>query len=89
MARTVSQVTDEHGALQTDQAEILCIFTDHLVKKYGRRKADVKCMHHLLEGELSTVPLEVNLALDEPVEMEEVCAAVWGMERERKEITRK
>jgi hypothetical protein len=76
MASTVSQVTDEQGAHQTDQAEILRIFTDHLVKKYERRNVNVKCMHHLLDGGLNTVPLEVNLALDEPLEIEEVCAAV-------------
>jgi hypothetical protein len=76
LARTVSHLTDEHGSLQTDQAEIQLIFTDHLIKKYSSRKIDVHCMHHLFNSGLSAVPLEANSALDEPVDMEEMCAAV-------------
>jgi hypothetical protein len=33
-------------------------------------------MHHLLISGLSAVPLEANSALDEPLDMEEVCAVV-------------
>jgi hypothetical protein len=47
-----------------------------LFNNYELRKVKVKCMHHLLDGGLSTDPLEGNLAMDEPAEMEEVCAAL-------------
>jgi hypothetical protein len=76
MARTVSYVTDEQGDLQMDKAEILRIFTDHLVQHYGVRTVNVECMHHLLHGGLSVVPFAVNLALDAPIEMEEVWVAI-------------
>jgi hypothetical protein len=33
MARTVTHVTDEHGSLTTDQADIMRIFTDHMTRK--------------------------------------------------------
>jgi hypothetical protein len=33
MARTVTHVTNEHGSLTTDQADIMRIFTDHMSRK--------------------------------------------------------
>jgi len=70
--RTVHMILDKNGIPQTSSLDILCVFAEHFKSKYDTIAVSGECMKRLMDCNLSTVPDAANLALEEPVTLEEI-----------------
>ena len=70
--RTVHMILGKNGSPQTSSIDILRIFTEHFKSKYGTVNVSNECMKRLMNCNLSTGPDVANLALEEPIKLEEI-----------------
>ena len=74
--RTVHQMYDTDGSQKTSPADILRLFTEHMRPKYDRIQTNKERMRHMMNCGLKTIPLAANIALKEPITMEELFQAI-------------
>jgi len=74
--RTVHIMHDKNGSPQTSSLDILSVFVEHFKRKYDTIPVSEECMMRLMDCNLSTVPDAANLALEEPVTLEEIYHAI-------------
>jgi hypothetical protein len=74
--RTVHTIHDENGTLLTSSRDILRVIVDHFKRKYDTIEVNGNCMKRIMECNMSTVPDAANLALEEPIMLEEIYHAI-------------
>jgi len=74
--RTVHLILDKNSSPQTSSLDILRVFAEHFKSKYDTIHVSGECMKRLMDCNLLTVPDAANLALEEPVTLEEIYQAV-------------
>jgi len=72
----VHMILDKNGSPQTSSLHILRVFEEHFKSKYDAIHVSGECMKRLMDYNLSTVPDVANLALEEPVTLEEIYQAI-------------
>jgi len=82
-ARTVSQVLDNNGQLQTDHEEITKIFTTHLESKYSNIQYDTKFFLKKTSCGMPQIHVDANTELDNPITIEELRKAVDKCKRNK------
>jgi len=73
--RTVHMILDKNGSPQTSSLDVLRVFAEHFRSKYDTIPVSGECMKRLMDCNLSKVPDAANLALEEPVTLEEIYQA--------------
>jgi len=74
--RTLHTIHDKNGSLLTSSLGILRAFAEHFKRKYDTIPVSGECMKRIMDCNLSTVPDSANLALEEPVTLEEIYHAI-------------
>ena len=74
--RTVHMILDKNGSPQTSSLDILGVFAEHFKSKYDTIPVSGECMKRLMDCNKPTVPDTKNLALEEPVTLEEIYEAI-------------
>jgi len=74
--RTVHMILDKNGSPQTSSLDILRVFAEHFKSKYDTIAVSGECMKRQMNCNLSTIPDAANLALEEPVALEEIYQAI-------------
>jgi hypothetical protein len=74
--RTIHMIYDKNGSPQTSSLDILCAFVEHFRTKYDTITASGEYMKRLMDCNMSTIPDTANIALEEPVTMEEIYQAI-------------
>jgi len=69
-------ILNKNDSPQTSSLGILRVFAEHFKSKYDTIPVSGECMKHLMNCNLSTVPDAANLALEEPVTLEEIYQAI-------------
>jgi hypothetical protein len=80
--RTVTQIQNREGIIQTTSMTILRTFTDHLRRKYDHMSSSDESIRQMLDcGLKKRLSIAANI-LAEPITLEELCTAVaTGKER--------
>jgi hypothetical protein len=73
---TIHSIRDKDGSLLTSSLDILHAFAEHFKYKYDTISISVECMKRIMDCGLPTVPDAANLALEEPVTLEETYQAI-------------
>jgi hypothetical protein len=76
LMRTITQALDENEHLQTDQTEIMNIFTDHLKRRYTHIPTDERRIKDLVRCGMNKLASTANAALEDPIAMDELLNAV-------------
>jgi len=76
MARTNKHIICENGLLQTDQEEIMRIFTDFLAAKYKQIQIDINSLRKMLSCGMTKIPESANTEFENTITMEELLEAV-------------
>ena len=74
--RTIMHILDGNGQLQTDQDDIMRIFTNFLVTKYEHLHIDVSSLRKITSCGMPKIPASVNTEVDKTITMEELLVAV-------------
>jgi hypothetical protein len=69
-------ILDKNGSPQTSSLDIMRVFAEHFKSKYDAIPVSGECMMRLMDCNLATVPEAANLALEEPVTLEEIYQAI-------------
>jgi len=69
-------ILDKTGSLQMSSLDIMRVFAEHFKSKYDTMPVSGECIKRLMDCNLSTVPDAANLALEEPVTLEEIYQAI-------------
>ena len=69
-------ILDKNGSPQTSSQDILHVSAEHFKSKYDTIPLSGECMKRLMDCNLSTVPDAANLALEEPITLEEIYQAI-------------
>ena len=69
-------ILDKNGSPQTSSQDILHVSAEHFKSKYDTITVSGECLTRLMDCNLSTVPEEANLALEEPITLEEIYQAI-------------
>jgi hypothetical protein len=72
MARTITRVTDEQGALRSDPEDILRIFTEHMTRILDHIPIAEESIRKTVSRGLEKLPALANTALEEPITLEEL-----------------
>jgi hypothetical protein len=74
--RTITHGLDENGVMKTGQTDVMNIFTEHMTRRFSHIPIDERHIQELVSCGMTTLPMTVNVALDEPITMDELLAAV-------------
>ena len=75
-SRTVSQVLDNNGQLQTDHEEIMKIFTTYLESKYSNIQRDTNSFLKMPSCGMPQINIDANTEFDSPFTIDELRKAV-------------
>ena len=81
--RLVTHVLDVQGQLQTDQDDIMRLFTNFLETKYSQHQTDMRSFQKMVSCGMPKIPGDANTELDQPIAMEELRDAVKKGKRQK------
>jgi len=70
--RLVTHVLDVQRQIQTDQYDVMRLFTNFLETKYSQHQTDMRSFQKMVSCGMPKIPGYANTELDQPITMEEL-----------------